>query len=285
MEFFSPSSAFRTQPGTLSQERVGATVPFPKISPNLIEIGPIQLRWYGLMYLLGFLASYFLIVRQHRARHLGLQGELLQSLIFSLALGLVIGARLGYIVFYQSSNFSIYLQHPLEIIAIWHGGMSFHGGLIGALLAGILFCHRRQLPLLEVADTVIITIPIGLGLGRLGNFINGELYGRPSSVAWAMVFPMGGPASRHPSQLYEAAVEGVLLFVILWGLKGLRLRPGVMFCFFLGGYGILRFLVEFFRQPDPQIGLVWGLISMGQMLCLVMILTAVILFILLPRPP
>lgn len=256
-------------------------IPFPRINPNIIEIGPFKLRWYGLMYVLGFLASYFLIKVQPRARRLGLQGRLLQDLIFYCAIGLIIGARLGYVLFYQFPDFGYYLEHPLEIIAVWHGGMSFHGGLIGAVLAGTLFCRTRQLPLWEVADTVIVTAPIALGLGRLGNFINGELYGRPSSVPWAMVFPTGGPLPRHPSQLYEAGLEGVLLFIILWGLKGMRLRPGAMVCLFLAGYGIFRFLAEFFRQPDPQIGLLWGMFSMGQMLCLAMILAAVVLWTLL----
>jgi len=235
------------------------------------------------MYVLGFFASYFLIGRQRRARHLGLQGTRLQDLILFLALGLVIGARLGYIIFYQFPDYGHYLQHPLEIIAVWQGGMSFHGGLIGTLLAGALFCRRRRLPFWQVADAVIVTAPIGLGLGRLGNFINGELFGRPSSVPWAMVFPTGDQVPRHPSQLYEAALEGVLLFVVLWNLKDLRLRPGAMVCLFLSGYGLLRFIVEFFRQPDPQIGLLWGLFSMGQMLCFAMILAAAILWMLLPR--
>ncbi len=260
-------------------------IPFPDISPNILEIGPFKLRWYGVMYLLGFLAAYFLIARQRRARQIGLQGKLLQDLIFFLAIGLVVGARFGYILFYQFPNFSEYLKNPLEIIAIWHGGMSFHGGLIGAILTGVLFCRLRRLPVWVVADAVMVTVPIGLGLGRLGNFINGELFGRPGAVPWAMVFPMGGPEPRHPSQLYEAGLEGVVLFVILWKLKDLELRPGAMVCFFLGGYGIFRFLVEFFRQPDPQIGLLWGLLSMGQMLCLAMIFTAVIIRIFLPSHP
>jgi phosphatidylglycerol:prolipoprotein diacylglycerol transferase len=260
-------------------------IPFPNIPPDLIHIGPIRIRWYGLMYLLGFFASYFLISRQERARRLGLQGPLLQSLMGYLALGLIIGARFGYILLYQYGNLGYYLGHPLEIIAVWHGGMSFHGGLMGTVVAGILFCRRYRLPLWEVGDTVIVTAPIGLGLGRLGNFINGELFGRPSNVPWAMVFPMGGPLPRHPSQLYEAALEGVLLFIILWKLKNRRYRPGTMVCFFLGGYGVLRFVAEFFRQPDPQIGLFWGVLSMGQILCSIMILAAIALRLLLPRRP
>jgi phosphatidylglycerol:prolipoprotein diacylglycerol transferase len=258
-------------------------LPFPNIPPDLIRIGPIRIRWYGLMYLLAFLASYFLIGRQERARRLGLQGAMLQSLMGYLAVGLIIGARLGYILLYQYGNLGDYLRHPLEIIAVWHGGMSFHGGLMGAVIAGVLFCRRHRLSLWEVGDTVIVTAPVGLGLGRLGNFINGELYGRPSNVPWAMVFPMGGPLPRHPSQLYEAALEGVLLFVILWKLKDRSDRPGMMVCLFLAGYGVLRFLAEFFRQPDPQIGFFWGILSMGQMLCLIMILAAIVLWLALPR--
>jgi phosphatidylglycerol:prolipoprotein diacylglycerol transferase len=258
---------------------------YPNINPDLIEIGPLKVRWYGIMYALGFLASYFLIRKQKRAREMGLQGAMLQNLIFYLALGLIIGARLGYILLYQYMNLGVYVRDPLEIIAVWHGGMSFHGGLVGALVSGILYCRRHHLPLWEVGDVVIVTAPIGLGLGRLGNFINGELYGRPSTVPWAMVFPMAGPLPRHPSQLYEAALEGVLLFLILWKLKDRPHRPGAIVCLFLGGYGVLRFVAEFFRQPDPQIGLFWGILSMGQILCSAMILGAIILWMVLPKAP
>ncbi|MBW1800085.1 MAG: prolipoprotein diacylglyceryl transferase [Deltaproteobacteria bacterium] len=257
-------------------------LPFPDIDPNIIEIGPIKMRWYGLMYALAFLSSYLLIHFQKRARRIGLQGGTLQDLIFYLAVGLIAGARLGYILFYQFSNLGAYLKDPLEIIAVWHGGMSFHGGLIGALLAGVLFCRIRHLPLWPVGDTVIVTVPIGLGLGRLGNFINGELFGRPSTVPWAMIFPGGGPMPRHPSQLYEAVLEGALLFLILWNLKNLNFKPGAMVCFFLGGYGIFRFFVEFFREPDPQIGLMLALFSMGQILSLGMMVLAALVWVFLP---
>ena len=256
---------------------------FPDIDPSIIEIGPLKLRWYGLMYVLGFLASYLLIGRQAGARRLGLQGERLQSLILWLAVGLIAGARFGYILFYQFTNLGDYVLHPLEIIALWHGGMSFHGGLAGAVVAGVIFCRRNKLPCWEVADMVFVTVPVGLGLGRLGNFINAELYGRPSTVPWAMVFPGGGPLPRHPSQLYEALLEGALLFVLLWSLKDKGLRPGSMVCLFLGGYGVIRFFVEFFRQPDPQLGLFWGVFSMGQILCTAMILAAALLWAVLPR--
>lgn len=237
------------------------------------------------MYVLGFAAAYFLILKQRRAQRLGLKGAVLQDMFFYAAIGIIVGARLGYILFYQLSSFSDYLQHPLEIIAIWHGGMSFHGGLIGALLAGILFCRRRRLPYWEVADTVTVTAPIGLGLGRLGNFINGELFGRATEVPWAMVFPSGGPMPRHPSQLYEAALEGLLLFIILWKLRDREFRPGTLVSVFLVGYGVIRFILEFFRQPDPQIGLLWNFLSMGQVLCLAMIITGFILYSFLPRVP
>jgi phosphatidylglycerol:prolipoprotein diacylglycerol transferase len=270
-------------------------IPYPHINPNIIEIGPFKLpwvgkigpfavRWYGFMYVLGFLAAYFITKRQARARRLGLQGATLQDLIFYLALGLIVGARLGYLLFYQFPNYHDYLTHPLEIIAVWHGGMSFHGGLIGAVLAGILFCRRRGLPILEVADAITLSVPVGLGLGRVGNFINGELFGRPTSVPWAMIFPGGGGVPRHPSQLYEAALEGLVLFLILWLLRNRPFRPGTLVCVFLGGYGVFRFFIEYTRQPDPQLGLLWGVISMGQVLCLAMILAAFVLWFLLPKP-
>ncbi len=256
---------------------------FPKIDPNIIELGPFKLRWYGLMYVLGFLAAYFLIGIQKGAHRLGLQGKLLQDLIFYMALGLVVGARLGYVLFYQFANLGYYLKHPVEIIAVWHGGMSFHGGFIGVVLAAIIFCRLRGMSFLQVADLVIVTAPVGLFFGRMGNFINGELYGRATSVPWAMVFPSNPGVPRHPSQLYEAGLEGVVLFVVLWLLKDRIHRPGAMVALFLAGYGTMRFVVEFFREPDAQIGLFLGIFSMGQFLCLAMVLAAVILFFLLPR--
>lgn len=237
------------------------------------------------MYVLGFAATYFLISKQRQAERIGLKGGVIQDLILYVAIGIIAGARLGYVLFYQMSSLTDYLRHPLEIIAVWHGGMSFHGGLIGALLAGILFCRRRRLPCWEVADTVAVAAPVGLGLGRIGNFINGELFGRPTEVPWAMVFPSGGPMPRHPSQLYEAALEGLILFIILWKLKDRDLKPGALISFFLVGYGVFRFIVEFFRQPDPQIGLLWDFFSMGQVLCLAMILTGFILYRILPQSP
>lgn len=258
-------------------------LPYPEIDPNIVEIGWLKIRWYGLMYVFGFLASYFLILRQKKSEAIGLQGQTLQNLILNIAIGLVVGARIGYIIFYQFENYIYYITNPLEIIAVWNGGMSFHGGLLGALLAGILFCRRNKLPFFHVADILIVTAPVGLAFGRIGNFINGELFGRPSTVPWAMIFPGGGPLSRHPSQLYEALLEGIVLFGFLWLLKDRMKRPGMMVCLFLAGYGALRFFVEFFREPDPQLGLIFGSVSMGQILCLGMIAVATVLWIFLPR--
>ena len=163
--------------------------------------------------------------------------------------------------------------------------MSFHGGLMGAALAGWWFCRRRSLPLLAVADSVMVTVPVGLALGRFGNFINGELLGRTSEVPWAMVFPDGGPVPRHPSQLYEALLEGVVLFVLLWRLRQRPFRDGMMVVFLLFFYGIFRFFLEFFREPDPQLGYVWGPFTMGQFLCFAMVLTALVLVAVQKNPP
>jgi phosphatidylglycerol---prolipoprotein diacylglyceryl transferase len=258
-------------------------IPYPKINPSIVSIGPIQIRWYGLMYVLGLVAAYFLIQKQKRAQELGLQGTVVQDLIFYLAVGLILGARLGYLLFYQYHDYGYYLQHPLEIIATWHGGMSFHGGFVGAALACWWFCRRRSLPFAAVADSIAVSAPVGLGLGRIGNFINGELWGRTTDVPWAMLFPDAGALPRHPSQLYEALLEGVVLFILLWRLRQRPFRDGMMVAFFLFFYGIFRFFLEFFREPDPQLSYIWGSFTMGQFLCFAMVLTAVGLMWLLNR--
>jgi len=244
---------------------------YPDIDPVLIHIGPLQVRWYGIMYVIGFLAAYFLIKHQEKARPIGLSYNLLQDLIFTLVVGLVIGARLGYILFYQYMNLADYIRHPLEIIAVWHGGMSFHGGLIGTAVAAWWFSRRKGFSFWAIADRVILAAPIGLGLGRMGNFINGELFGRPSNLPWAMVFPGGGPLPRHPSQLYEALFEGLVLFLILFWLSKRRMPNGFLLGAFLMGYGTFRFFLEFFRQPDQQVGFILGTFTMGQALCVAMI--------------
>ena len=247
-------------------------IPYPNIDPNLFRNGPLHVRWYGLMYVLGFLASYLLIPRQERSREIGLQGSRVDALVFYVFIGLIAGARLGYVLFYQYHDFGDFLRRPIELIAVWHGGMSFHGGLIGCIVAGWLFSRKNKMPFRAVADSAVVTAPIGLGLGRIGNFINGELFGRPTDVPWAMIFLGGGPIPRHPSQLYEAFMEGAVLFVVLWILRKRAFPDGMMIAFFLFFYGIFRFFLEFFREPDTHLGFILGPLSMGQLLSSAMIL-------------
>lgn len=236
--------------------------------PLIVKIGPFQLSWYGLMYVLGFSISYLLVRYEMKKRDFGITKREIDDLYFYAVLGLIIGARLGYILFY---NLKMYLENPLEIPAFWHGGMSFHGGLIGVIVAGLLFCWRNKKSFWRLADLVIVTAPIGLGLGRIGNFINGELYGRVTDISWAIIFPKGGPFPRHPSQLYESALEGEALFLILWFLKDKKLPAGGLLAIFLCLYGIFRFSIEFLREPDTQLGFILGPFTMGQILCSFMI--------------
>jgi phosphatidylglycerol:prolipoprotein diacylglycerol transferase len=247
-------------------------IAFPYIDPVIVKIGPLAIRWYGVMYIIGFAASYLLVRYQAKKKDIAIGSEQIDSLYSFLVFGLILGARAGYIVFY---NLTEYLEHPLEIFAVWHGGMSFHGGLIGAVVAGWIFSIRNKLDFWALSDLIIVTAPIGLGLGRLGNFINGELYGRPTDLPWGMVFPGGGPLPRHPSQLYEFSLEGVVLFIILWLLKDRDLKPGTLTSLFLILYGSFRFLVEFFREPDAQLGFILGPFTMGQALSTGMIIAGV----------
>lgn len=237
--------------------------------PIIVRIGPFQLSWYGLMYVLGFSISYLLVRYQMKKRGLRISKAEIDDLYFYAVLGLIMGARLGYVLFY---NLKMYLENPLEIPAFWHGGMSFHGGLIGVIVAGLLFCRRNKKSFWKLADLVIVTAPIGLGLGRIGNFINGELYGRVTDIPWAMIFPKGGPFPRHPSQLYESALEGGALFLILWLLKDKKIPAGGLLAIFLCLYGIFRFSIEFLREPDPQLGFILGPFTMGQILSSFMII-------------
>jgi phosphatidylglycerol:prolipoprotein diacylglycerol transferase len=252
-------------------------IPYPEIKPY---IGSLEVRWYGLMYLLGFTASYLLVRYQIKKRTPGINTRIVDDLYFYLILGLIIGARLGYVVFYNPAQ---YLRNPLEILALWHGGMSFHGGLIGTILAGIVFVRRRNLYFWTLSDLIVVTAPVGLCLGRIGNFINGELFGRVSNVPWAMVFPEGGPLPRHPSQLYEAILEGPVLFIILWIWKDRFKTSGYTTALFLILYGVFRFLVEFFREPDPQLGFIISFLTMGQILSTLMILSGIIIVMFLRR--
>jgi len=242
---------------------------YPQIDPIIIRIGPLAVRWYGVMYLLGFGAAYFIVRHLARLRNLPLDAQQLSDLLFYGVLGVILGGRLGYTLFY---NFSYYIDHPIKILAVWEGGMSFHGGLLGVVAAATVYCVRKGLSKLLVGDILVTAATIGLGLGRLGNFINGELWGRVTEVPWGMVFPGAGPLPRHPSQLYEAVLEGPVLFLILYLLHRRKVPVGVPFFAFFLGYGTFRFVLEFFRQPDAQLGFLWGGATMGQLLCLPMIL-------------
>jgi phosphatidylglycerol---prolipoprotein diacylglyceryl transferase len=247
------------------------------LNPVLVHLGPLEIHWYGLMYALAFVIGYYLICYLAPKRGMPLDRDGVALLIFYLAAGVLLGGRLGYVLFY---NLPYYLQQPAKIAAIWDGGMSFHGGLIGVTVAAVIFSRENRIGFLRLADLVVPAVPLGLFLGRIGNFINGELWGRPSDVPWAMIFPRaplvdGLMVPRHPSQLYEAALEGLVLFAILWTLAQRKLPDGVLLGVFLAFYGVFRCFVEFFRQPDVQIGLIGGVISMGQILSIPMILAGV----------
>jgi len=241
----------------------------PNFDPVAIQLGPLAVRWYGLMYLVGFGLAFWLgRLRIRRAQAGGVTQALLDDLLFFGVLGVVLGGRLGYVLFYKPDY---YFLHPLEIPAVWHGGMSFHGGFLGVLLAVWWVARKHRLRWLEVTDFLAPLAPLALAAGRLGNFINGELYGRVTDVPWGMVFQGAGPLPRHPSQLYQFALEGVLLFAILW-IYSARPRPvGAISGAFLLGYGVLRFTAEFFREPDDFLGLLALNLSMGQWLSLPMI--------------
>ncbi len=247
-------------------------IPYPSISPVFFEIGPLQFRWYGLMYLIGLTTAYFYIKHKVDQKGLTITKDQVYDMIVWAALGIFIGGRLGYTLFY---NFSYYMQHPAKIIAVWEGGMSFHGGLLGTIVSLIWFGKRHGIPIYTLADLAAAVTPIGLGFGRMGNFINGELYGRSTDVDWCMVFPTGGPACRHPSQLYEAGLEGLLLFTVLWLIGRKATPPGTIFWSFITGYGLCRLFVELFREPDAHIGFIFGSLSMGQILSLPMIVVGV----------
>ena len=251
-------------------------IPYPEIDPVFFEIGPLAFRWYGLMYLLGLGAAYFLIKSRASDKNLPLSAEQLSDLIVFAAFGVFLGGRLGYVLFY---NLPFYLENPLKVFAVWEGGMSFHGGLIGTCVALWIFSRRRGFPLYSIADLAAGAVPIGLGFGRLGNFINGELYGRTTDVSWCMVFPQGGPECRHPSQLYEAFLEGFLLFAVLTLINRRQTPPGTILWSFLIGYGCARFFIEQFRQPDSHLGFIFGSLTMGQLLCLPMILIGTVMLI------
>jgi phosphatidylglycerol:prolipoprotein diacylglycerol transferase len=262
-----------------------------RIDPVLFEIGNFKLQYYGLMYLVAFAIAYLLAlyrIKKEDRWHLPL--EHLQGLITAMIIGLIIGARLGYVVFYNSSY---YLAHPLEIIlpVSFKGGMhftgisgmSYHGGLICTIIGAWWYIHKHRLDFWKMADLIIPCIPAGYTFGRLGNFINGELWGRTTDALWGMYFPTGGPVLRHPSQLYEAFGEGIVLGIVLWSIRNRIPIVGAMLPIYLIGYGIVRFLIEYLRQPDEHLGFVLLSFSMGQILCAAMILCGIILLVMRRR--
>jgi phosphatidylglycerol---prolipoprotein diacylglyceryl transferase len=256
------------------------TIPYPNIDPVFLRLGPIQLRWYGLMYMLSFIICFFVLRRYAKYRKLQLTTDDLYDFLFYIILGVMIGGRLGYVLFYDLGS---YLKEPLSIFAIWQGGMSFHGGFVGMVLATYWICRRKKWNFWEIADLGAAAAPIGLGLGRIGNFINGELYGRPTTVPWAMIFPESGSMPRHPSQLYEAILEGLILFFILRWVYRKNFYRGTVFWALLAFYGLFRFLVEFVREPDAQIGLDLGPFTRGQELTFPMLVIGTAMMIIYAR--
>ena len=251
-------------------------LPFPAFDPVAFSLGPIVIRWYALAYVGGILLGWWLARRiAGNAAAWGGAAPMrpvdIDDVIVWMALGIVLGGRLGYVLFYNPAYFAAY---PAEILLLWRGGMSFHGGFLGSVLALILFARARGIPVLSMLDVAAIVTPIGLFLGRLANFVNGELWGRPSDVPWAFIFPHAGPEPRHPSQLYEAGLEGVVLFLILLLAmrRGALTRPGLTGGLFVGCYGLARIVSELFREPDAHIGYFTGGLTMGILLSLPMVL-------------
>ena len=254
-------------------------IPFPAINPILISIGPFSVRWYALAYIVGIIAGWFYaraIISSERlwGGPAPLTVTDFDDFVIWITLGIILGGRIGYVLFYNLPHFA---ENPIEILQLWNGGMSFHGGVLGCIVAIVLFAMRRGIPVLSLGDVTAAVAPIGLFLGRIANFINGELWGRRTDVPWAMIFPHGGPVPRHPSQVYEAALEGVVLFIVLALLVrfGALKRPGVVTGVFAIGYGIARITCEFFREPDVQLGFLWGGLTMGMLLCIPLILAGI----------
>jgi phosphatidylglycerol:prolipoprotein diacylglycerol transferase len=248
-------------------------IPFPAFDPVLVSIGPIVVRWYALAYIVGILLGWLyarMLIRNEQlwAGAPAMSVRDYDDFVLWVTLGIILGGRIGYVLFYNPGYFA---RHPLETIELWKGGMSFHGGFLGCVLAVVLFARRRGISILSLGDVTCAAAPFGLLLGRIANFINGELWGRPTDVPWAMIFPSGGPVARHPSQLYEAALEGFILFallaVLVWRWGALK-RPGFITGAFACGYGVARTMAEFFREPDAQLGFLWGGLTMGMLLCI-----------------
>ncbi len=240
---------------------------YPQIDPVIFEIGPLQLRWYSLMYVIGLMAVYYFFRHASRKGTLKLNDQEIESVMLYGLIGMIVGARLVYVFVY---NFDHYMQHPGEILATWKGGLSFHGAILGISIALLVFARKYKKSFLNITDHMCAVAPIGLGFGRIGNFINGELWGRVTDAPFGMIFPDGGPFPRHPSQLYESFFEGWVLLGIMWLFYRKTPKTGVISAFFLIFYSTFRFFIEFFREPDSQLGAVLGPFSMGQILCAIM---------------
>ncbi len=258
-----------------------SVIPFPDFDPVLVTVGPFAIRWYALGYIFGILLGW--IYARAMIRNKGNWGgpaplavEDIDDFILWVTLGIIVGGRAGYVLFYNLPHF---IQHPLEVVQVWNGGMSFHGGFLGCVVAVIGFATIRKLPILSLGDITCAVAPIGITLVRLANFINGELWGRVADVPWAMIFPRGGPLPRHPSQLYEAGLEGLLLLIVLSLMvrAGALRRPGLILGAFAAGYAVARSFSEFFREPDPQLGFLWGDMTMGMLLCVPLFIGGVLL--------
>ncbi len=245
---------------------------YHNINPTLLKLGPFEIRYYGIIYVLGFILAYFFINYLAKQKNLKLNKDDIWDLLFYLIIGTVIGARIFEIIIY---NPSYYFKNPFEMLAIWHGGLSFHGGLIGAVIAGYLFCKKKKIEFYDLADICVIPLAFGLFLGRIGNFINGELIGRVTNLPWCVKFK-SYEGCRHPSQLYES-FKNLVIFSILWFLKDKKLKKGIMFWSFILMYSTLRFFIEFFRAPDEQIGFILGL-TMGQWLSIAIFVVGVYFF-------
>ena len=261
------------------------TITFPEIDPVAISVGPFAIRWYALAYICGIVIGWIYARALIRSEKLWggpapIAPVQLDDFILWVTIGIIVGGRTGYVLFY---NPAFFLQNPAAILKLWEGGMSFHGGFLGCVAAVMLFAHKNNISVLSLGDITTAVAPIGIFLGRLANFIKGELWGRPAdaSVPWAMVLPDGGPLPRHPSQLYEAGLEGILLFVVLAMMirMGALKRPGLILGSFITIYALARITSEFFREPDPQLGFLWGGLTMGMLLSVPMIVAGVILII------
>jgi phosphatidylglycerol---prolipoprotein diacylglyceryl transferase len=254
-------------------------IPYPVMDPVLIELGPFAIRWYALAYIVGLVVGWRWCLMLAKRPPLTVTALAVDDFLVWATLGVVLGGRLGYVLFYKPDY---YFANPLEALQVWHGGMSFHGGALGVVAAILLFCRQRKLPILPFGDIIVCAVPIGLFFGRLANFINSELWGRVSDVPWAMVFPNGGPLPRHPSQLYEAGLEGLALFLIINGLERftrIRERPGALSGVFLIGYGVARSIAELFREPDSFLGFLAFGLTMGQWLSLPLIIVGLVLLL------